>query len=316
MKTPAALIALLLAAGPAVADSAQAPFTVEETGKGFYRLQDAVAAINGGDGTIAIRPGIYKDCAVVAQGRVAFRAVQPGTAVFDGVTCEGKAAIVLKGRDAVVEGLVFRNMSVSDQNGAGVRLEWGSLTVRDSSFRDSQEGILTADSPPGTIQNLTVENSTFSGLGICPDGGSCAHAIYVGVSNGSVIVRRSRFERGRGGHYVKTRAAHIEVTDSSFDDSHGTATNYVIDLSGGATGTIARNVMVQGPSKENHTTFISVAPEGRGHPSAGLVIADNKASLAPGVTYQMAFVADWSHEPLKIGHNEIGKGITPFVLKN
>lgn len=314
MKTILALCALLVA-GPALAQ-AGAPFVVEETGKGFYRLQDAVAAINGGDGTIAIKPGTYKDCAVVAAGRVAFRATQPGTAIFDGVTCEGKAAIVLKGRDAVVQGLVFQNMSVSDQNGAGVRLEWGSLTVRDSVFRDSQEGILTADSPPGVVQNLTVEGSTFSGLGICPDGGSCAHSIYVGVSNGSVIVRRSRFDRGRGGHYVKTRAAHIEVTDSSFDDSRGTNTNYMIDLSGGATGTIARNVFVQGRSKENHTTFISVAPEGRGHPSAGLAIADNKANLAPGASYAMAFVADWSHEPLRIGRNEIGAGIEPFALKN
>ena len=314
MKLLLALPCLLLA-GPALAQ-AGAPFTVAETGKGFAHLQDAVAAIDGGDGTIRIAPGTYRDCAVVAKGRIAFVATQPGTAIFDGVTCEGKAAIVLKGRDAFVSGLVFRNMRVSDQNGAGIRLEWGSLTVKDSQFRDSQEGILTADSPDGFIQNLTVEGSTFSGLGICPEGGSCAHSIYVGVSKGSVIVRRSRFEKGRGGHYVKTRAAHIEVTDSSFDDSHGTNTNYMIDLSGGANGMIARNILVQGPSKENHTCFISVAPEGDGHPSAGLVIADNQASLASGAKYEMAFVADWQHQPLKIGRNQIGAGITPFVTKS
>lgn len=314
MKLVLALTALAFSA-PVLAQDGR-PFTVAESGRGFAHLQQAVDAIGGGDGTIRIAPGTYRECAIVPKGRVAFVATQPGTAIFDGVTCEGKAAIVLKGQDAHVEGLVFRNMAVSDQNGAGIRLEWGSLTVKDSAFRDSQEGILTADSPDGFIQNLTVEGSTFSGLGVCPDGGSCAHSIYVGVSKGTVIVRRSRFERGTGGHYLKTRAAHIEVTDTSFDDSRGRDTNYMIDLSGGANGIIARNIFVQGPSKENHTCFISVAPEGDGHPSAGLVIADNRATLAPGAKYDMAFVADWQHQPLKIARNRIGPGITPFVTKN
>jgi hypothetical protein len=51
---------------------------------------------------------------------------------------------------------------------------------------------------------------------------SCAHAVYFG-DYASVTVRNSRFEAGRGGHYVKSRAARIEVTDCSFDDRPGGA---------------------------------------------------------------------------------------------
>ena len=81
-------------AAPLAAQQPARPFTIQETGKAFYRLDDAVKSIGGGDGTILIAPGRYKDCAIVEAGRVAFRAAQPGTAILDGVTCEGKAALV------------------------------------------------------------------------------------------------------------------------------------------------------------------------------------------------------------------------------
>src|SRR3546814_8146658 len=44
-------------------------------------------------------------------------------AIFDGVTCEGKAALVLRGDGARVDGVVFQNMRVPDGNGAGIRSE-------------------------------------------------------------------------------------------------------------------------------------------------------------------------------------------------
>ena len=306
-----ALLALLLAV-PAVAQAQQPPFAVQETGKAYWRLDQAVGAIGDRDGVILIQPGTYHDCAIQTAGRIAYRATQPSAAIFDGGTCEGKAALVLRGRDAVVDGIVFRNMRVPDGNGAGIRLEHGGLTVTGAAFRDSEEGILTADDPAAAIR---VDRSTFSGLGRCDRGLSCAHGIYAG-NYGSLSVTRSRFERGRGGHYLKSRAARIEATDNSFDDTQGRATNYMIDLSAGATGTIARNIFVQGPDKENHSALITVAAEARDHPSAGLAIADNQASLAPGVGWSTVFVADWSHEPLKIGANRLGKGIAPFEVRN
>ena len=302
------LACMFVAAAPLPAQRAEAPFTVRENGRGYYSLADAVDSIGGGAATILIAPGRYRQCAVQEAGHVAFVARQPGTVVFDGAVCEDKAALVLRGRSARVEGLVFQNLRVPDANGAGIRLEDGDLHVVQSLFRNGENGILVAQDHEGTIR---VEESTFSGLGQCPEDQGCSHAIYnSGV--GALIVARSRFERGTGGHYVKSRGAHIEIVDSSFDDSQGRGTNYMIDLSNGASGTIARNLFVQGADKENYSAFISVAPEGVEHSSRGLAITDNEAGLVPGLRRRTAFVADASGDALILAHNRLDPLILPL----
>ena len=305
-----ALVALIFVTAPLHA-AGDTPFVIAESGKGFYRLDDAVRAIGDGDGTISIAPGSYRDCATQAGGNIVFRAQIAGRSVFDGGICEGKAALVLRGRSARVEGLVFQNMRVPDGNGAGIRLEKGDLVVANSMFRNSEQGILTAPDPAGRV---TIDRSTFSGLGRCDRGLSCAHSIYIG-DYGSLTVTRSRFERGRGGHYVKSNSGRVSISDSSFDDTQGLATNYMIDLPSGAVGTITRNVFVQGKNKENYSAFIAVAAEARNHRSAGLVITGNDASIAPGAGRSTIFVADWSHEPLKIGPNRLGPGLKSFETR-
>lgn len=288
-----------------------APFTVRETGQGFDKLQDALMSIRGQDATILIAPGIYRQCAIQQAGHIVFHAVQPGTVIFDGVACEDKAALVLRGASSTVEGIIFRNMRVRDGNGAGIRIEIGDLTVTDSMFLDSQEGILGGTDDPAKV---TIDHSTFSGLGQCDETPDCAHSIYL-ASTGVARVTNSRFERGRGGHYVKLRIPVVAITGNSFDDSQGHKTNYAIDLPEGATGLIARNTFVQGPDKENWTGIIVVAAEHRKYHSAGLRVEDNVASLAPGQTKNPGFVVDASHEKLLIGANRLGAGVRPFELR-
>ncbi len=304
-----AAIAMMALDGLATAAEPAQPFTTDN-GRSFYRLDDAVRALGGGGGTITVAPGVYKDCMSFEGGAITIRASQPGTAIFDGGACEGKGTFVLRGMSAEIDGLVFQNVSVGDRNGAGIRLEKGDLHVIRTTFRTSEQGILTANDPSGSI---VVERSTFSGLGGCP-GGMCSHSLYIG-QYGSLKVDRVRFERGTGGHYVKSRAARIEVTNSSFDDTGGHETNYMIDLAAGAQGVISGNVFVQGKDKENHSAMITVAAEARDNPSAGLTVINNDASLAPGVGWATVFVADWSHEPLKLGPNKLGAGIKPFEVR-
>jgi len=301
-----AAIAFPTAAVLAQQDAAR--FTVVETGQTFGRLQQAVDAIGDSRGTIAIAPGRYAECAVQTEGHVAYLSAEPGAAVFDGRTCEGKAALVLRGKGAEVSGLVFQNMRVPDFNGAGIRLEQGDLTVAETWFRDSEQGILTGDDARGRI---VVDRSTFTRLGTCDGAAGCAHSIYTG-EYGHLRVTRSRFEQGRGGHYVKSRAARVEIASSSFDDAGGKATNYMIDLPEGAAGQISNNWFVQGRDKENYSAFIAVAAEGRAHSSQGLTIAGNDARLAPGVDRNTTFVADWSGDTLALGENALGPGLQRF----
>jgi Right handed beta helix region len=297
-------LALLAIAAPLAAQSERPPFMVEESGKSFWRLGDAVKSIGDGQGTITISPGLIDDCAVQTEGAITYRAAQPGSVVFDGVTCEGKAALVFRGRAARVQGIVFQNMKVPDRNGAGIRLEKGDLDVENAIFRNSEQGILTGVEK---MSNITIDRSTFSGLGGCPDG-MCSHSAYIGEI-ASLRVTRSRFERGTGGHYLKARAARVDIRDNSFDDTRGKETNYMIDLPAGSIGAITNNVFVQGSSKENYSAFIAVGAEQRVNPSAGLVISNNDARFAPGVDRSSTFVADWTHEPLKISANRLGAGL-------
>ena len=126
--------------------------------------------------------------------------------------CDGKATLVFEGSsDAMVDGLTFQNLSNPDGNGAGIRLTTGNLTVMNSTFRNSEEGILTGDDANGEIR---VDRSTFSGLGSCAKASGCAHGLYVG-HYGKLYVTRTRFDKGRGGHYLKARAAWVSITVSA-----------------------------------------------------------------------------------------------------
>ena len=289
---------------PAMA-SAQV-ISVPELRRNFANVQAAVDAIGDGEGTVLLGPGLYRQCAVQVAGVVHFAASEAGRAVFDGVECEGKAALVLRGGGASVDGIVFQNMSVADLNGAGIRLEQGDLTITQSLFRNSDEGILTG---PDTASSVRIDQSTFSGLGR-NDGGP-SHSVYIG-DYGSVTITRSRFERGTGGHYVKSRAARIDITDCTFDDTRGRESNYMIDLPAGASGRIAGNLFIQGANKENYSAFIAVAAEAQDHSSAGLSISGNTARIAPGVDRATIFVANWSTQRLALGANTLGPGLTAY----
>ncbi|MBP7951979.1 MAG: right-handed parallel beta-helix repeat-containing protein [Sphingorhabdus sp.] len=290
------------------AGSANLPFTVAETGQSYPLLAQAVGAIGDGQGTILIRPGLYAQCAVQQGGDIIYRAAAIGQVVFDKTTCEGKAALVLRGRSARIDGIIFQGMAVPDGNGAGIRLEKGGLKVTRSIFRNSEQGILTAVDPEAGIE---IDQSTFSGLGRCDRGLDCAHGIYIG-NYGSLTVTNSRFERGNGGHYIKSRAARVDIRGNAFDDSRGRTTNYMIDLPGGASGVISENEFVQGKNKENHSALITVAPEGKQRSSAGLSVTNNDASIAPGVDWSTVFLADWSGDAVKLGVNRLGRGLKPF----
>jgi hypothetical protein len=311
MKQMLLISILTLTAVSSAVAKGPAPYQVLESGRSFTRLYDAVESIGAGSGTIVIQPGVYRDCVVQTQGRVAYRAAVPGQTIFDGAVCENKASLVFRNAVSSVDGIVFQNIFVNDRNGAGISLENGHLKVTRSIFRDSQQGILSGVDEAGTV---TVDQSTFSGLGRCDEGHSCSHSIYVGRF-GSLSVTNSRFERGSGGHYIKSRAAKANITDNAIDDSMGNGTNYLIDLPHGAAGLISGNYFVQGKNKENAGVLIAIAAEGRIFDSSALTIDNNDATLAPGATYSPGFLVNWSRDQVNLASNRLGKGIKPFELR-
>ncbi len=283
-------------------------FTVVESGKSYDTLQEAVNAVGNARATIRIAPGTYRQCAVQQEGVIVYEAAEPGSVTFIGRSCEGKAALVLRGTGAEIRGLTFSNLRVADGNGAGIRLEKGALNVAYARFENSQQGILTADDPGSRIY---ITRSTFTGLGTCENDAGCAHSLYVG-DYGSLTVRESRFERGTGGHYLKARAASVTIEGNSFDDANGRTTNYMIDLPAGSIGRIADNWFVQGRDKENYSAFIALGAEDLLHPSDGLQVENNEARFVPGLSRSSAFLADWTGSRIVMKGNTIAAGIKPY----
>lgn len=283
-------------------------FTVVESGRSYDTLQEAVNAIGNARATIRIAPGTYRQCAVQQEGVIVYEAAEPGSVTFAGRSCEGKAALVLRGTGAEIRGLTFSNLRVADGNGAGIRLEKGALNVAYARFENSQQGILTADDPGSRIY---ITRSTFTGLGTCENDAGCAHSLYVG-DYGSLTVRESRFERGTGGHYLKARAASVTIEGNSFDDANGRTTNYMIDLPAGSVGRIADNWFVQGRDKENYSAFIALGAEDLLHPSDGLQVENNEARFVPGLSRSSAFLADWTGSRILMKGNKIAAGIKQY----
>jgi hypothetical protein len=304
-------LALAAAAVPAAMLMAQpvpGAFTVLETGQSFGTLQDAVNAVGNARATIRIQPGTYRQCAVQQEGVITYEATEPGTVIFKARSCEGKAALVLRGVGAEIRGLTFSNMMVPDGNGAGIRLEKGSLNVAHTRFQDSQQGILSADDPNGRIY---ITRSTFSGLGTCENSAGCAHSLYIG-NYGSLTVRETRFEKGTGGHYLKARAGEVVIEGNSFDDAAGRASNYMIDLPAGSIGRIANNWFVQGRDKENYSAFIALGAEDLLHASDGLEVVNNEARFVPGLSRNSVFLADWTASRIVMQGNKLAAGLKQY----
>jgi hypothetical protein len=313
------IVLCVLAAAILLPDAAltaqQAPpgaFQVVESGRSYPSLQAAIDAVGHARATIRIAPGTWRQCAVQQAGVIVYEAAEPGKVTLAGRACEGKAALVLRGKGAEIRGLTFSGIKVPDGNGAGIRLEAGSLTVSNARFENSQQGILSGAIPGGRV---FITRSTFSGLGSCENEAGCAHSLYIG-NVAALTVRESRFERGTGGHYLKARAAEVVIEGNSFDDSGGRGTNYMIDLPAGSRGRIANNLFIQGRDKENYSAFIALGAEERLHPSAGLRIENNEARFVPGLSRQSTFLANWTGERVVMQGNRLAEGIRAYAARS
>jgi hypothetical protein len=243
----------------------------------------AATSANNGD-TLLLAPGVYKECAAVRGSNVTIKAERPGTAIFDGVACEGKAILVLKGNQILIDGLVFRNATVRDRNGAGIRGEGVGLTVRRSTFSNNENGILYGVSTPGIV---TIEDSVFDGNGTCEGSGGCSHGIYINQVT-QLIVRRSTFINTHVGHHLKSRAKSTLIENCVIDDHDKGNSSYLIELPNGGALVVRGNLLIKGPRTDNRTAFIAFAMEGLKNPSPPPLIERNRfINRLPGGTYLM-----------------------------
>ncbi len=253
-------LAGLLGAGPvAAATLAVTP------GQG---LGDALRRAADGD-VIELAAGDYRgQVGVIEQRRLTLRGVG-GRPVLHaaGRHAEGKAILVVRDGEVLIENIEFRGSRVPDGNGAGIRFERGRLTVANCAFFDNQNGILTANFSDA---ELVVRDSEF---GQAPQGTQLPHLLYVGRI-ARFTLSGSRFSGGAQGHLVKSRAGISELRNNRLVDGPDGQAAYELEFPNGGAVTVVGNVIGQSAGTSN-PALIAYGAEGYGTGTHSLQVSDN-----------------------------------------
>jgi len=246
---------------------------VLEVGPGkAYASPSAAAAVAQAGDTVRIAAGEYRGAAALAQWTVNNLSIcgVGGTARLyaDGQNTRGKGIWVISGANVTLDGLSFHNATVPDQNGAGIRAEHGSGTLRilNSGFYDNENGLLAS---PGN-GSIEIAYSEFAGNG---RGDGYTHNLYVNQI-ASLKVDASVFRQAKIGHNLKSRAAESVIQNSYFMDGPSGTASYQVDFPNGGRVFLRGNLMQKGPNADN-AYLVSYGLEGLSHPTRTLELVHN-----------------------------------------
>lgn len=288
--TTAAIMALLISV------TAQARTLEVGSGKQYPAPSAAAAAAQAGD-TIAVYPGRYVDCAVIAQNDVIVEGV--GNAeqiVMTDKACEGKALLVIRGENATVRNITLANVRIPDDNGAGIRGESKSILIDKVRFIGNQNGILSGTEGG----SMTIRNSLFERNGFCGD--ACSHGVYVGRLD-LVHIENSRFFDTRQAHHIKSRAARTEIVGCDIQDGPDGTASYEIEAPNGGSLVVRGSTITKGSNSENHTASIMIGSEGVTQPT-GEIIVENNIFRNDG-SYPTIFVDNLTSTAAQLSGNKI-----------
>ena len=207
----------------------------------------AEAATMAKDGDILeVDAGDYvRDVAVWAANNLTVRAKNGRVRLLaGGASAEAKAIWVVRGGKMTVSGFDFVGASVPDRNGAGIRLEKGTLVVRDCRFLHNENGILTGSDAASTLK---IENSEFGYNGF---GDGQSHNLYVGGIS-SLWVSGSYFHHAKVGHLFKSRAAENHVFYNRLTDETAGTASYELEFPSGGIAYVVGNIIQQSATTEN-----------------------------------------------------------------
>lgn len=230
----------------------------------------AAASAQAKDGMrIEVDAGDYiADVAAWPQSDLSLKAVGGRVRLIaGGQSSQGKGIFVTSGERIRIEGFDFSGCMVPDQNGAGIRLERGSLHLVDCSFRDNENGVLTGNDKNARLEVDDCEFGTIvrrEGLN---------HNMYVGAI-GYLRVTGSHFHSGRLGHLLKSRAAVNHIFYNRFADGLGGEASYELDFPNGGQALVVGNVIQQSSGTQN-PHLITFGEEGYTWPNQELQLINN-----------------------------------------
>jgi hypothetical protein len=230
----------------------------------------AAAARQARDGTlIEVDAGDYvADVAAWSQHDLTLRAVGGRVRIIAaGAHAEGKGLFVTRGRRMRIEGFDFLGCSVPDRNGAGIRVEAGSLTLADCGFRDNENGVLTANDEGIELDIVDCD------FGPIPLRSGLTHNLYVGAIQ-RLAVTGSYFHGGLIGHLLKSRAALNHILYNRITDEIGGRASYELEFPNGGVAVVMGNLIMQSSTTEN-PHVISFGVEGAKWPRQALYLVHN-----------------------------------------
>ena len=205
---------------------------------------------------IEVEAGDYVgDVASWAQNDLTLRAVGGRVRlVAAGASAQGKGIFVTSGERMRIEGFDFLGCRVPDGNGAGIRLERGSLSLYDCAFRDNENGLLSANDGKARLE---IENCDFGTI-VRQQGQT--HNLYVGKI-AYLKVTGSYFHDGRMGHLLKSRAAVNHILYNRLTDEIGGEASYELEFPNGGQCLVVGNLIQQSSTTQN-AVIVSFGAEG------------------------------------------------------
>lgn len=207
---------------------------------------------------IEVEAGDYvADVAVWPQSDLTLKAVGGGRVrlLANGASAQGKGIFVTTGERIRIEGFDFIGATVPDRNGAGIRLERGSLSLRDCTFMGNENGLLSSNDP---AVRLEIEDCEFGPILARAEGRN--HNLYVGAI-AFLKVTGSYFHQGQLGHLLKSRAAVNHIFYNRLSDEIGGRASYELEFPNGGLALVVGNVIQQSSTTEN-PHMISFGAEG------------------------------------------------------
>lgn len=207
----------------------------------------AAAAHQARDGMLVeVDAGDYvADVATWPQQDLTLRAVGGRVRVIAaGAHAQGKGLFVTTGWRQRIEGFDFIGAVVPDRNGAGIRLEAGSLTLLECGFRDNENGLLTSNDES---VELDIIDCDFGAIALRS---GLTHNLYVGAIK-RLAVTGSYFHDGLLGHLLKSRAAVNHILYNRITDEIGGRASYELEFPNGGVAVVMGNLIMQSATTEN-----------------------------------------------------------------
>lgn len=236
------------------------------SGKQYAHLADAINASQDGD-VIQVQAGTYANDFASVNHKITIVGVG-GMAKLTATQQIGNGkGILITNTDVTLENIEFSGAKVADHNGAGVRYQGGTLTIKNCYFHDNENGILANAAPTGKI---SIDHSEFAHNGY---GDGYTHGAYIGEIQ-TLTVTNSYFHDTLVGHHLKSRAHQSIIENNRLVDGSGGTSSYSIDLPNGGAATIRGNEMIQADTGQN-PVMVFYAGESAPYAGSSLTIDGN-----------------------------------------